>query len=254
MSTTRLRIAQLSDLHLTASDQGLYRGRSSRQALCLALDQACAGGADRLLLSGDLAQDVEPATYAWLVVQLEKTGRPWHWLPGNHDAPEMMQSWAATEWEAIWAGWQVIGLSTHQPHSAAGRLNASSLARLKQASAQNQPLLIALHHPPLLADRPWLNSIGLENAADFWTALQDRTAPCVILAGHWHQALEQSRREAQCWVAPSTVMQFSSTSQEFALAPEVGGGLRWVDITAQGQIQTQIRHWPLESSRLMCSK
>lgn len=246
MPISSLRIAQLSDLHLTASDQRLYRGRSSREALSIALAQACTGEADLLLLSGDLAQDVEPATYAWLVAQLEKTGRPWYWLPGNHDAPDMMQNWAATEWEHEVAGWRMLGLSTYQERSAAGRLSKKSLLRLQQASASDQPLLIALHHPPIEAPTRWQNTIGLENATAFWAALEGRTAPCVILSGHWHQAVEYTQQAIDCWVAPSTVMQFSSTSQDFALAPEAGGGLRWIDITAQGQIHTRLSHWFLE--------
>ena len=90
MTTNTFRLVQMTDLHLLADPQALYRGKATRTSFLEALKLACHLKPDLLLLTGDLAEDEQPATYQWLYQQLEASGLTWQWLPGNHDQPALM--------------------------------------------------------------------------------------------------------------------------------------------------------------------
>ncbi len=244
--TKPLRLVQLTDLHLMADSDALYRGVDSRSHFLAALQQALSLEPELLLLTGDLAEQVQPETYAWLYQQLQATGLAWQWLPGNHDSVELMQSFKPAHFELSLAGWQLLSLNTSLPGEAAGWLAASELERLSQALAAQRPTLIALHHHPLPVGSAWMDALGLKNAAALWEVLQAADQPRVLLCGHVHQAASWQHLGASVYATPATSVQFRPQVEQFQLATQAQPGLRWLDIQPSGHWQTQLVHFSVE--------
>ncbi|SFC00278.1 Icc protein [Marinospirillum celere] len=240
----KLRVIQLTDLHLLAEPGALFKGVDTRKRFLQALEKVQELKADLLLLTGDLAQDEAAATYAWLATELNKSALPWFWLPGNHDDPELMAPWAAPVFEFQQQGWQFLGLNTRQPGSASGRLGTQELERLQVALEQQQPLLIAMHHHPLAVRSAWMDALALEQNEDFWQRVEKATCPPVIICGHVHQEQSWEHRGAQVFSTPATAVQFAPQKDEFQLDLQTPAGLRWLDLQANGDWNTEVVHFP----------
>ena len=87
-------LLQLSDLHLLADSEALYRGIRPGNALAVALGPgaASASGVSLLLLTGDLVQDESWQGYARLRDLLEPLDTAVALLPGNHDRPTFLRA------------------------------------------------------------------------------------------------------------------------------------------------------------------
>ncbi|WP_114417490.1 metallophosphoesterase [Marinospirillum perlucidum] len=241
--TSSWRLVQLTDLHLLADDQALFKGVDSRRQFLQGLDLATSLAPDYLLLTGDLAQDEKAETYQWLVEQLQASGLKWLWLPGNHDAPELMQNWAEPGFWQQGPIWQLLGLDSRQPGKASGYLPEAQLLRLDQALMQPRPLLLALHHHPLAVGSRWMDAIALENADAFWQRLQLARSPVVVVCGHVHQTQTWQHQGVKVYSTPSTALQFAPGKDEFMLDYQAAAGLRCLDLYADGQCRTWVENF-----------
>src|ERR1700689_338979 len=83
-----VRLLQISDPHLFASEHGTLRGVPTLASMQRVL--AHAGGRrlniDALVCSGDIVND-EPDGYAHFARVLTEFGKPVYCIPGNHDDP-----------------------------------------------------------------------------------------------------------------------------------------------------------------------
>jgi len=238
--TKPLRLLQLTDLHLLADPEAHFKGVDTRANLLRALQEAQRLAPDLVLLTGDLAQDEKLGSYQWLVDQLETTGLPWHWLPGNHDDPELMTEFAPAVFYQQLENWQLLGLNTRWPDQAAGFLADTELQRLDQALAVDQPLLIALHHHPLAVGSRWMDAIALQNSTEFWQRLQGFQQPLVIICGHVHQEQSWQQQGATVYSTPATALQFAPDCDDFQLDEQAAPGLRWIDLLPEGQWKSEV--------------
>ncbi|MDR9467523.1 metallophosphoesterase [Marinospirillum sp.] len=241
--TKPLRLLQLTDLHLLADPQARFKGVDTRAQLLRALQEARHLAPDLLLLTGDLAQDEKLGSYEWLVTQLQNTGLPWHWLPGNHDDPELMARFAPAVFYQQLQGWQLLGLNTRWPGHAAGQLLEGELQRLDEALSADMPLLIALHHHPLAVGSRWMDAIALQNSEDFWQRLQSYPHPVVVICGHVHQEQSWQQQGVNVYSTPATALQFAPGQDVFQLDEQASPGLRWIDLAPQGHWKTGVHRF-----------
>ena len=77
----------------------------------------------------------------------------------------------------------MIGLDSQRPGEARGTLGDEQRAWLHQRLKSTPPLntVLFLHHPPVAVQSPWLDAIGLQDAADFERLV--RAHPQVRLIG-----------------------------------------------------------------------
>jgi Icc protein len=252
-----IRVLQLSDPHLLADPGGLCRGRPALACLQHGWQQALAQlgqPPDLLLISGDLCQDESWGGYIQLRQLLERWELPVALLPGNHDHGALLraalgrQAWIAPARVPL-AGWSLLLLSSHRPGAVAGWLDPAQLAWLRQQLATaDQPLLVALHHPPLAIGSPELDRIALQRPQELLDLL--RASPWVrgVVFGHVHQHWQGELLRPSpgpsllLWGCPSTLAAFPA-AQPCPLGRNNWPGGRCLELAADGGITTRLLRW-----------
>ncbi len=232
-----LFVVQISDLHLFADKQQDLLGWNTWASFEVIFQQLLTLNPqpDLLLLTGDLSQDETADSYQNLVALLSPLNIPTYWVPGNHDhVPTLSQILNQSPFfpdnvvEA--GGWKFLLLNTNVPGQVHGALNRESLqwlaAELDQ-TPQNQPVLLAMHHPPFLIGSPWLDRSGLQNSEAFFAVVDRSPQVKGVIFGHIHQEQTRSRRGVTYLSAPSTCIQFRPHSANFALDDEQPGFRRF---------------------------
>lgn len=239
------RVVQVSDCHVSADPADRYRGEDARGRLQALLEAARAWRPDRLLLTGDLAEDGSEAAYAWLTGVFRRAGVPLAVLPGNHDDPaRLAAAFDAPPWPSVVeaGAWRIVLLDSTVPGEPSGGLDAERLADLHAVLAAEpaRPTLLALHHQPRPVDSAWIDRFALRDGAGPFRDLVGR-APGVraVAWGHIHSAY---RREIDgvCWLGtPSTVSNSRPFARRFTPDP-AGPAARWFRLFGDGGFATGI--------------
>jgi 3',5'-cyclic AMP phosphodiesterase CpdA len=188
-------LAQLSDPHirLPPEDEGSGAALEAAVRAVLALDPL----PDAVVVTGDLADGALPAEYERVRELLEPLPMPVHVLPGNHD-------------EGVEAGYAVqvgelrlVACDTTIPGRDEGEVDLAWL----EATLDDTPTIVAMHHPPILTGIPPLDAIGLTNRAELGRLLERSPQVRRVIAGHVHRGafgLSGRRGVVAC---PSTNLQ-----------------------------------------------
>jgi len=260
-------ILQLSDPHLLAGPEARLRGVPTRETLAevLALALARHPVIDRIVLTGDLAHDEQPATYEALRALLGPHAEHARALPGNHDdrtalrmgfgpaaAPDAAPPGDRIGFAERVDGWYLVGLDSRIPGEDPGRLGPEQLAWLRERLAAHAgvPTVLFVHHPPVPTGHPVLDGMGLLDADALAAVLA--TAPWVraICHGHIHREFEALLGATPVLGAPSTAFQFPAHPDHgaYELLPP---GARVLHLTSDGLHSEVLRlpaleHPPLE--------
>ena len=208
-------IAQITDCHV-----GFFRsdvGGANTQRLRAALKRLRDGPnrPDLLLLSGDLTEFGDAASYARLAEMLADLPFPVHLMVGNHDDrgalcanfPGTPIKQGFVQYVLPLPGLRLIALDTLEPGRHGG---AFCSERAKWLSDQLDadtitPVLIAMHHPPFVSGLDWLDgSADAAWIARFTRAIAGRPQVRAILAGHLHRTIHASIAGVPLTVCPST--------------------------------------------------
>lgn len=189
-------LVQISDMHLV--DGVLDRDRRDPfPALEQALDVVLASGVApaAVLLTGDLADAGDAATYGRLREALARLDAPVVTVAGNHDdraalrrhllgaAPSDLPLDSVTDVDGL----RIVVLDSTVPGHGRGELRAAQLAWLAVELAHPAPhgTVLALHHPPLPSTSPVVAAIELRDRAALGAVLAG-TDVRLVLAGHTH--------------------------------------------------------------------
>jgi len=255
---TAVRLLQVTDPHLYGDESRSIYGVNTAVSFRRVLEQALSDPARRphaILATGDIADDHSAAAYDNFRRALLPYDLPVYCIPGNHDAPALMQHWLnddqfQTCGSAMLADWGVILLDTHVAGSAAGRLDEAELARLEDEMKRfaGRPTLVCLHHPPVPVGSAWIDGLGLTNATAIWQIVDRFKNVKAMLAGHVHQAFDQPRGLVRVLTSPSTCAQFTPGLPK-CLMDTRPPGYRWLDLMPDGSIETQVvwlRDWVVQ--------
>ncbi len=246
------RIVQLTDTHIYADAAARFDGVDTRASLRAVLAHLHAGPPyDLLVLSGDLSMDGSRASYAWLAEALAGETAPVVALPGNHDDPAR---WAASAGAGFTptpalltrGNWRLLMLDTHIDGVADGALGPGQLAWLERALAARPAGcydLVFLHHPPLAVDSPWIDAMGLRDAAALWQVLARSPRPVACVAGHVHQTFDRLNAGVRVLTTPSTCVQFRPRSVRYAVDARAPG-YRVLELFDDGRLATEIVRVP----------
>ncbi len=246
---TPLRLLQLSDCHFLPRAGDTLMGVDTEQSFRLVLE-ALRNHAhwppDLVLLTGDLVQEPLAAPYRRLRHYLETLPCPWLALPGNHDDPGLLARILCDDARRCAAQvlldrrWQLILLDSHLPGSHAGRLAPAQLDRLQRCLTRCPlPALIVFHHPPVAVGSRWMDTMQLQNAAEFWQRLDGHPQVKGIVFGHVHQEFSARCQGVPLWSVPSTCFQFKPGSDDFAV-DDLPPGWRWLELHPDGRLQTWV--------------
>ncbi len=204
-----MRLIQISDTHIVARPR-LASGRLDTAA---ALEntvtriedlRAKVGPISALLVTGDITDDGDPASYARFREIVAPLDLPILAIPGNHDAREpmraafsdtgLMREAGPLNWVRDLPGLRVIGLDSLVEGQGGGALDVATLYFLADAleTAPDCPILIALHHPPFACGIEFMDSIGLSDAAALAAILHrarlgNAAGDVRLVCGHIHQ-------------------------------------------------------------------
>lgn len=235
-----LTLAHVTDPHLLADPGGTLLDWPTRPSFEAVLTHVRTVAPDVLLLTGDLAQDAQPATYRAVEALVAPLGVPCLALPGNHDDPTVMQQMLtgpvdASTSVASMGGWHLVLLDSHVPGGTHGRLSPTALQMLDDLLVRLRgPTLVAVHHPPVPVGADWLDAIRLYEPESLHTCLQRHPQVRLVLCGHVHQAHEAAFAHAQLYTTPSTCIQFAPDTSKFALDP-VDPGYRLFTLYPDGR-------------------
>lgn len=243
------RLVQFTDLHWYSDPVGEYRGMATRASFRRVL---AAARADRwpptaLLMSGDLVDDGSAAGYAALAAELAPLGIPALCIPGNHDAPSALAALTGQAHMRVGGqhrvgAWQVCLLNTFIPDDARGRIAPAQLAALDQALTRDpvRPALIALHHHPVPVGSRWLDGVALQDPERLFEVIDRHPNVKAVVFGHVHQVHDSERRGVRILGTPSTCVQFTARSDEFATDDGLAPGWRWFELQDDGSFVTGV--------------
>jgi Icc protein len=242
-----VRLVQFTDTHLFGDAAEDLRGVASLPALraCVAHAAPAIEMADALLVTGDVVQD-DPAGYVHLRETLAPLGRPVLCLPGNHDdvavlRRELGRAPFRLDPHVDIGDWRIVLLDSVKPGAASGRLAPAALAALEEslATADDRHSMICLHHQPIDMRSRWLDSVGLENAAEFFAIVDRYPQVRAIVWGHVHQAWDGERRGVRLLSTPATCAQFLPESDDFAVDNRPPA-YRILDLAPDGSVATEV--------------
>lgn len=231
-----MRIAQISDLHLTPDGRPLYGSVDTEGAFLAALARvtALAPAANLLLLSGDLANAGDAATYKRLRVALAATGIAYVVLPGNHDArTPLRETFSDQPWESAPLCCQrrecgpglLLCLDTLVPGEEYGLIGDAQAAWLEVAAQPARPTLLVFHHPPFAVGIPGMDAIRCRGADRLVAWLAGHPEVGGLLCGHVHRFVSTSFAGRPALVAPSPAHQIALQGGPLAYTLEPGGFL-----------------------------
>jgi Icc protein len=244
------RIVQLTDLHLTKAPDGRTRGVDVWENLrnVLAQVRRDLGPVDLMVLTGDLANERRPETYA----RLRETVGEWidrlRVVPGNHDHREMVRAAFGDRLlrgagtlnfvEEVGA-FRILGLDTLRPRRIHGRLGETQLRWLREELGRSSaPALLFMHHPPVSVGTWWLDRDLLRDH-DALREIVRHTPVHAFFCGHVHQPCSGGFGGADVWTTPSTAYQFLPGSLLPASLRSAAPAFRVIDLE-EGCVSTHV--------------
>ncbi len=242
--STTVRIIQISDCHVSADPDALYRGQSSDANFQKILHLARRWNPALVLLTGDVSEDGSEESYERTSGLLAQTGLPVLALPGNHDDVEVMSRhfrlgpWLGPHVTEV-ENWRLVLLDSTEPDRVSGCFSASYLEQI-HASLHDQGrghTLVALHHQPVPVGAPWIDRYMLESPARFFEIIDRSPQVRCICWGHVHHGFQVQRKGVTLLGAPSSVANSVPGAQRFTLDP-TGPACRWLELSARGEVNT----------------
>ena len=210
-----LRIGQLTDLHIGFDRANAREGNLIRLEANLARLLQPGIHPDVLLLTGDLTEHGDDASFARLAAALDGYPIPLWAIPGNHDSregllrafPKVRADDGFVQYAIDLPGLRVLMLDTLEVGRHGGGFcdrRARWLAD-RLAQAPTTPTLIAMHHPPFPTGIAWMDTLPDEPwVTRFAEAISGHGQIVGITSGHVHRAANTLWHGVPAQVCPSS--------------------------------------------------
>lgn len=246
MSDKTLRIAQITDCHLSGDPDQDYRGINPHLNLRALVQKVVTYAPDLLLATGDLSEDASPASYKAFRQYLDPLGIPLLTLPGNHDDAVLLArlfpgSPVKSAELTSHGEWQIIRLNSCLEGEPGGRMTELALEHLDNMlqCEPDHPKLVALHHQPTLIGSPWIDKYPLSEPEDFLEVLGRAPSVKVVLWGHIHQVYESRKDGVAMLGSPSSAINGICDRHKFTPG-SLGPAFRWLELDDDGSCRTGI--------------
>lgn len=246
--TDQITIIQITDTHILDDGAPSFNNFDTTASLNKVIQQIKTKekNTSAILLTGDLVHEATQTSYQKLADSLSSLTIPLYCLPGNHDNPEMMEYVMGTNGvdssRLIKLGnWLIILLNSHFAGEHGGCLSKGELNFLKLSLKRHTKFncMIALHHHPISINSSWMDSMILDNAAEFFDVLDQFKQVRAIIWGHIHQQFETERKNMKLLGTPSTCLQFKPGSDAFAVDDKTPA-YRRIRLAKEGGVETSV--------------
>ena len=253
-----IRVAQITDLHLTAKPDSKLYGVDTAISLNSIINQIkqLTKRPDVIIATGDLAEDGSKESYTRLRNLLGDLEIPVYVLPGNHDDTKEMRSslngdgffYSAAERIKDWG---FIFVNSKVESHSHGCVSSGELNEIEKniTDLNGLPILVALHHTPSIV----CPSFGcqLKNSVEFTALLNQHCNVKGVIAGHTHGAYEIDAGGHTQFTTPSTFAHASHAQpgesvdhDDFWASHSLDGslqGFRILDLFPDGTIQSEVQ-------------
>ena len=254
-----LRVAQITDIHLTAQPGSELYGVDTAFSLEIVMDEIkqLPTPPDLIIATGDLAEDGSKTTYERLRGILARLEIPVYVLPGNHDNVSNML--ACFNVDKIFftnvtelSNWGFLFVNSQVESHSHGCVSSTEISEIKKYIAEfgNHPILVALHHTP--SNVCPSSGCKLLNSVEFTTLLNSHRNIKGVIAGHTHNASEINTEGHVQFTTPSTFAHVSHAQfgepvdhEDFWASHSLDGsiqGFRILDLFPDGTIRSEV-HW-----------
>ncbi len=236
-----LRIAQISDLHIAATDAAHYN-LDVRAHLRAVVTAILAQQPDVLVVSGDLAAIAgEPEAYVWLDEIFQEFTCPVHIMMGNHDRLAAFNS--AFKLDNNIQNQQLYYRIDYPEttllflDSAPANLSGEQLDWLQAQDQMLEDALLFVHHPPLLCGSVFMDDKHkLKNHEESWEVIRKLKHIQHIFSGHYHTERTLCVDNKSLHLTPSTMLQIDTKHPTFK-QQHAFPGWRWIEYDGQ-RLQT----------------
>lgn len=245
-TSPRHLIVQLTDFHLGSAPDLILRGINTTECLdaVLAHLKSHHPSPDRILLTGDLAEEPSDITYQRIGRYFDHYEVPVHFLPGNHDQSEVMQRVLSSQGlmgdKVIECGhWRILMLDSTHSGSPAGMLGCAERQWLDATleSLNSFWVMIALHHHPIASGSAWMDTMMIEDRAEFLEIVARHTQVRAVVFGHVHQEIDEMQGSIRFLGTPATCFQFMPLSDTFGV-DKAPPGYRLIALEDDGSLET----------------
>jgi Icc protein len=246
-------ILHVTDLHLFPHKNRTLLGVDTEYYFKEVLENAYQryGKFDLILVSGDLAQEACIESYTRLRDILLSYKTATVCLPGNHDDYTLMKQVFNQEKlnchkQTFFKNWQLICLNSQKINQPGGAFSEEELTFLKTSLAQNKQkhIIISAHHHCVLSGSKWMDTMVIENRAEFFDCLAPYPEIKLIVTGHVHQVLDVQKQGIRVMSTPATCFQFKPTCEKFTLDTLLAPAYRVLQLAADGGIETKVHYLP----------
>jgi 3',5'-cyclic-AMP phosphodiesterase len=214
-------IAQISDMHVKADGELLYRRIDTAEYLerAVAHVNALDPRPDIVIATGDLVDGGKPAEYVRLRQLLAPLAMPVHLIPGNHDMRDALREVFADHAYLPRTGFlqytietlpmRLIALDTLVPGKGYGALCSERLDWLEARLAESdRPTILFMHHPPFDCGIDAFDGMRLNEGGEQLSALIRRHDNVErVMCGHVHRPIQVRWAGTMASIAPSTAHQ-----------------------------------------------
>jgi Icc protein len=244
-----VRVVQITDTHV-ARDPGPtdFEGVDTFATFAAVLDavDARTPPPDCVVLTGDLVDIPSDTAYRRVLSLLRQRRYPVVCLPGNHDDPAMMRRTlnagaAGTARVVDLGAWRLLMLDDWLAGSDGGRFTPEELAFLRRelAAAGATPVLLCLHHQPVPVGSPWMDAMGLDDAAGLFAVTDSFNNVRGMIWGHIHQEFGAERNGVPLLGTPSTCVQFLPGADRY-LVDDLRPGYRVLELFPDGTLHSGV--------------
>jgi len=250
-----LQFVHITDTHLLNQSKDTFNGLNTKNSLESVLShiQSNYADIDFLLLTGDVSQTGDQQSYTVLKTVLQQYVFPIYCVPGNHDAPKLLQQVISNcpndSINIIQLGkFSLVLLNSWVDEQNHGVISQHCLQQLEDhlQNSEDQFNIFALHHPPVLINSKWLDELGLVNKAEFITLVKKHSAEGILLFGHVHQEFDQQIDKLRLLSTPSTCHQFKKYTETIEIENTTSPAYRLIKLSLTNnhtsKIQTKIHY------------
>lgn len=224
-----MRIAHISDLHLTENGRIIWDVDTQYHFTRLLDKLTHINGLEAIIITGDISDDGSQCTYEYLDNAIGRLGIPTFCLPGNHDSLSMFYKQYSPRFYSIsrkenLLGWKFLFLNSvwpdeHEPcrNKSRGLIPEEDLQFIDRELTDGMPTCICLHHPPI-EPGGWLNRKLLENRMNFNQLLERHANAKCVLFGHIHYYTQIRIGGTLFCSAPSVGFAFDKDLPKFQIA------------------------------------
>lgn len=218
-------LIQISDTHIPTPGELLYGRIDSAKHLRESVQKInrMRPLPDAVLFTGDLVEKGDRLSYQHFIELIKPLKMPAWVVPGNHDNPQIMHK-AFAHTNCFPAGdltyqytiedlpFRILALNSHSDGTELPEFNQQKLSWLKdQLCRSDKPVLIAIHHPPMITGIELLDMGGSEWFQGIKSTLAEHHQVRLVICGHCHTDLSGRIGQVPVYMAPANSHQLIAT-------------------------------------------